>query len=245
MAAAHKYADFSGTDFNKKPVMLFSKNVKVFVNGEENKIAELTGRLTGDFEDGEEVTVTFQPYADGREFARIVINGESVDFTDTKEYSYTFTYDADDKSMQLDFAFVIVDKQVLKATIDAANACGDEVEAAIPEVQDIFNEALEAANTVYADIHATQAEIDEAWSDLMDALHLLSFEEGDTSALESLIDVADLIDLDQYFGDKDAFTEALEAAKDVCGEEHPLAADVDEAYNNLYDAMMSLTRLAG
>ena len=238
------YADFSGTDFNKKPVMLFSKNVKVFVNGEENKIAELTGRLTGDFEDGEEVTVTFQPYADGREFARIVINGESVDFTDTKEYSYTFTYDADDKSMQLDFAFVIVDKQVLKATIDAANACGDEVEAAIPEVQDIFNEALEAANTVYADIHATQAEIDQAWSDLMDALHLLSFEEGDTSALESLIDVADLIDLDQYFGDKDAFTEALEAAKDVCGEEHPLAADVDEAYNNLYDAMMSLTRLA-
>ena len=146
--------------------------------------------------------------------------------------------------MQLDFAFVIVDKQVLKATIDAANACGDEVEAAIPEVQDIFNEALEAANTVYADIHATQAEIDQAWSDLMDALHLLSFEEGDTSALESLIDVADLIDLDQYFGDKDAFTEALEAAKDVCGEEHPLAADVDEAYNNLYDAMMSLTRLA-
>ncbi|MFR8530106.1 MAG: hypothetical protein ACLVDB_02690 [Anaeromassilibacillus sp.] len=244
MAAAHKYADFSGTDFNKKPVMLFSKNVKVFVNGEENKIAELTGRLTGDFEDGEEVTVTFQPYADGREFARIVINGESVDFTDTKEYSYTFTYDADDKSMQLDFAFVIVDKQVLKATIDAANACGDEVEAAIPEVQDIFNEALEAANTVYADIHATQAEIDQAWSDLMDALHLLSFEEGDTSALESLIDVADLIDLDQYFGDKDAFTEALEAAKDVCGEEYPLAADVDEAYNNLYDAMMSLTRLA-
>lgn len=100
MAAAHKYADFSGTDFNKKPVMLFSKNVKVFVNGEENKIAELTGRLTGDFEDGEEVTVTFQPYADGREFARIVINGESVDFTDTKEYSYTFTYDADDKSMR-------------------------------------------------------------------------------------------------------------------------------------------------
>ena len=244
MAAAHKYADFSGTDFNKKPVMLFSKNVKVFVNGEEDKIAELTGRLTGDFEDGEEVSVTFQPYADVREFARIVINGESVDFTDTKEYSYTFTYDADDKSMQLDFAFVIVDKQVLKATIDAANACGDEVEAAIPEVQDIFNEALEAANTVYADIHATQAEIDEAWSDLMDALHLLSFEEGDTSALESLIDVADLIDLDQYFGDKDAFTEALEAAKDVCGEEHPLAADVDEAYNNLYDAMMSLTRLA-
>ena len=56
--------------------------------------------------------------------------------------------------------------------------------------------------------------------------------------------MADLIDLDQYFGDKDAFTEALEAAKDVCGEEHPLAADVDEAYNNLYDAMMSLTRLA-
>ena len=66
-----KYADFSGTDFHQKPVMLFTNNVKVFVNGEENKIAELTGRLTGNFEDGEDVTVTFQPYANGREFSRI------------------------------------------------------------------------------------------------------------------------------------------------------------------------------
>lgn len=239
-----KYADFSGTDFHQKPVMLFTKNVKVFVNGEENKIAELTGRLTGNFEDGEEVTVTFQPYANGREFSQISLNGKNIDFTDTKEYSYTFTYDADDKSTQRNFAFVIVDKQVLKVTIDAANACGDEVAAAIPEVQEIFNTALDAANKVYGDIHATQAEIDEAWSNLMDALHLLSFEEGDTSALENLIEVAELMDLDEFFGDKDAFAEALAAAKELVKEEHPLAAEVDEAYNNLYNAIMGLTRVA-
>ena len=188
--------------------------------------------------------MTFQPYANGREFSRISLNGKNIDFTNTKEYSYTFTYDADDKSTQRNFAFVIVDKQVLKATIDAANACGDEVAAAIPEVQEIFNTALDAANKVYGDIHATQAEIDEAWSNLMDALHLLSFEEGDTSALENLIEVAELMDLDEFFGDKDAFAEALAAAKELVKEEHPLAAEVDEAYNNLYNAIMGLTRVA-
>lgn len=239
-----KYASFSGTDFNHKPFALFTKNVKVFVNGEENKLAELTGRLTGSFEDGEEVEVTFQPYVDGREFSKIVLNNKDVEFTDSKEYTYTFTYNADDKSTQNEFVFVTVDKQLLKATIDLANECGDEVDAAVPEVQEIFQNALDAANETYKDLHATQEEIDQAWSDLIDAMHLLSFEEGDTSELEYLITVAELMNLDEYYGDKDLFAEALAAAKEVVKDEHPLAVDVEEAYNNLYDAMMALTRVA-
>ena len=236
-----KYASFSGTNFNKKPAAFFTKNVKVFVNGEENKIAELTGKLTGSFEDGEKVEISFQPYVAGREFARIYLNGKEVDFTDTKNYSYSFKYD---KANQYSFVFVIVDKQILATTIKAANECGDEYDAAIPEVQDIFDAAMDQANKVYKDIHASQAEIDNAWSDLMDALHLLSFAEGDLTELKDLVEVAEKIKLDEFYGDKEAFTAALEAAKELCKEEHPLAAEIEAAYDNLREAIDNLTRIA-
>ena len=78
---------------------------------------------------------------------------------------------------ELNFAFTVVNKLTLRQTIAIAEALqeGDEYANVIPSVKERFDAALEKANEAAAELTATQAEIDEAWSGLMDMIHLLSF----------------------------------------------------------------------
>ena len=63
----------------------------------------------------------------------------------------------------------------------------------------------------------------EAWSDLLDAMHLLEFEAGDKETLLPLINIAE--QLKEHAGSSssraatEGFEEALDAAKDVYAEE--------------------------
>ena len=151
----------------------YGTNVKLFVNGEEQTIANLVGDYENTFETGETVTLTFEPAVEGREIAGVTLNGEAVDFDDADSFPYTLQAGEAD---ELTFAFITVDKSILLATIEAANACEDEIEGVIPSVLEDFEEALENANTVYKNPTATQEEIDAAWNALIDAMHNLSFQ---------------------------------------------------------------------
>ena len=113
----------------------------------------------------------------------------------------------------------------------------------MPQAKEFFENALENAQTVYDNANATQEEVNEAWSDLLDAMHLLEFEAGDKETLLPLINIAEQLKdmLDQFKpGTTEGFEEALNAAKDVYAEENPLKADVDEAYDNLQAAIEKL-----
>ena len=113
----------------------------------------------------------------------------------------------------------------------------------MPSAKEFFENALAKAQEVYEDAAATEEEVKEAWSDLLDAMHLLEFEAGDKETLLPLINIAEQLKdmLDQFKpGTTEGFEEALDAAKDVYAEEDALKADVDEAYDNLQAAIDKL-----
>ena len=148
------------------------------------------------------------------------------------------------ESTTLRFTFTSVDKSILGAVLEQANAVPqDVIDGLVPEAKEFFENALENAQTVYDDANANQEEVNKAWSDLLDAMHLLEFEAGDKEILLPLINIAEQLKdmLDQFKpGTTEGFEEALNAAKDVYAEENPLKADVDEAYDNLQAAIEKL-----
>ena len=106
----HRQCQGSGRSENSNLSVQYGANVKLFVDGEEQKIANLVGDYEGTFATGETVTLTFEPAVDGREIAGVTVNGEAVDFEDTDSFTYTLQAGEAD---ELAFAFTTVDKSVL------------------------------------------------------------------------------------------------------------------------------------
>ena len=188
---------------------------------------------------GEELTFTFTPTKGA--FSGAQLNGEDIKFA-ADGCTYTFTMP--NASTTLRFTFTSVDKSILGAVLEQANAVPqDVIDGLVPQAKEFFENALENAQTVYDDANANQEEVNKAWSDLLDAMHLLEFEAGDKEILLPLINIAEQLAerLDEFKpGTTEGFEEALDAAKDVYAEENPLKADVDEAYDNLQAAIEKL-----
>ncbi|MDC0700631.1 FIVAR domain-containing protein, partial [Blautia wexlerae] len=88
---------------------------------------------------------------------------------------------------------------------------------------------------------ATQAEIDDAWSELMHMIHMLSFVSGDKTALEGLIETALTLDENDYLTSAwSDFETALAEAQEVVADDDALKNDIENAYESLYDAMIAL-----
>ena len=230
----------------------FTTNAEISVNGEDNAIANLIGKYTSSLKAGDAYTLVFTPRVDGREFSAVLVNGEDCSDQiayDEETNTTTFTYEGSmaAAAQTLEFTFTVVDKQILRNVIATAEglAGGDEYNAAIPTVQKIFDNALQAAKDVEADHAATQDAINGAWSDLLDAIHLLGFAEGDTTELEELLAIAGMLDEAGYTPSSwSVLQEAMDAAQEVLADEEPLQADVEEAYDALYDALTNLDLVA-
>ena len=76
----------------------------------------------------------------------------------------------------------------------------DVIDSLVPSAKEFFENALAKAQEVYEDAAATEEEVKEAWSDLLDAMHLLEFEAGDKETLLPLINIAEQLKdmLDQF-----------------------------------------------
>ena len=230
----------------------FTTNAEISVNGEDNAIANLIGKYTSSLKAGDAYTLVFTPRVDGREFSAVLANGEDCSdqiVYDEETNTTTFTYEGSmaAAAQTLEFTFTVVDKQILRNVIATAEglAGGDEYNAAIPTVQKIFDNALQAAKDVEADHAATQDAINGAWSDLLDAIHLLGFAEGDTTELEELLAIAGMLDEAGYTPSSwSVLQKAMDAAQEVLADEEPLQADVEEAYDALYDALTNLDLVA-
>ena len=134
-------------------------------------------------------------------------------------------------------------KVALQIAVNTANTLKDQgaLDKVVPAVVTEFESALDNAETVLADDYADQTTVDSAFYRLANAIHKLGFIQGDKSALEALIEEAEKYEEENYTTDSwQALQDALDAAKEVAADENAMQEEVDEAYNNLKDAIANL-----
>ena len=113
--------------------------------------------------------------------------------------------------------------------------------------KDAFTAALQAAEDLIADDDAMELDIDAAYKALNDAMQNLIPKPaaGDKTELKKVIDEADVknSELDRYVDDAEAkqkFADALAAAKEVYEKDGATQDEIDQAKNDLLDAMTGL-----
>ena len=225
----------------------FTKNASLFVDGEEQTLSNLTGRYTAETE--AEVSLRFVPAIAGRDFCTATCNGQDISDRiafdkETGESSLSYEAKAGDK---LQFAFALTSKQILRQVIATAEALagGEEYAAAVPTVHKRFDQSLKTAKAVEADKKAAQEQINTAWSQLLDAIHLLRFEEGNTEDLEDLLDMIGLLDESRFTAASwEALLSAADEARALVDDPEPLKAEIEKAREALQKALEDLQELA-
>ena len=211
---------------------------EVEIAGETEVVIDGNGIYGAKVVPGTKLTFTFTP-ANGP-FASAKLNGEDIPF-EAGGFTYTYTM-PNDKSV-LRFTFTSVNKSVLETLLEKANEVTDEQLAGLVwSVSNRFIVARDNAKAVYEDDTATQEEVNEAWKELLDAMHYLSFEAGTKEQLEYWLDYAAMLDLDNFTPKSlEGYAEALAYAEEIYNDEgETLKAEVEKAVNNLHDAIMRL-----
>ena len=220
-----------------------NKDVTLKVDGEPQKIADLTGEFTlEDVAEGTSVELTFEPRVEGRNFRSVAVNGQEELISGD---SYTYTVEMTGEGVDLDFVFEVTDKRILEQTYQYAKPYVDDgtVDSLVTEAREAFMEAYGAAEDVLNNTAATQTEIDKAWSDLLNVLHYLNFQPGDKSALEELYNIlSNLVEDDFTSSSWTLFEKAMEQAKEVVEDPEPLEGDITKAYEDLTSASKQLIR---
>lgn len=136
---------------------------------------------------------------------------------------------------------------VLEKMIELAKKA--DTEGVIPIVVSEYETRLANAENLVARVEAgdtsvTQDMIDESWNSLMEILQYLEFKQGDKRDLESAIEFAEGLDMNDYEDDekKTAFLETLEAAKAVRDDENAMQKEITAAWKALIKASSELNR---
>ena len=220
----------------------YNSNVSLYIDGENQRFADLIGAYKDVVMAGDKLSLEFRPRLDGRELAGVTLNGKALQVEDTGSFVYDLTMPNEDTTLA--FQFTVVDKTNLRSVIAVAEDCADEAAGTVPSVQKKFEKALKEAKAAEEKLTATQKEIDDAMFALIDAMHYLSFTEGDKSKLTVLMDIADA--LDRSFYTEESLTKvdaAYAAAKELVDAEDALEVDVDAAAEALNEALITLVRI--
>ncbi len=121
-------------------------------------------------------------------------------------------------------------------------------EGVLESVVERYHAALTNAKDILAGVNegdttVTQDMVDHAWQELIKAMQYLSFKQGDKSDLEKVVALAADIEerLDTYLDDgKQAFTDALTAARKTLTDGDAMQEEVNEAWRGLLEAMANL-----
>ncbi|MBC5788144.1 family 78 glycoside hydrolase catalytic domain [Clostridium facile] len=139
--------------------------------------------------------------------------------------------------------FVAGDKTELASLIAAAE--GIDLSKYVEAGQAEFTAALEAAQSVYKDGDAMQAEINEVADNLLNAMLNLRYK-ADKSILEEVVAKANQIDANAYTAESYAVLEAaLKDADAVLANENATQEEVDVAVQSVQTAMDSLVAVEG
>ena len=135
-----------------------------------------------------------------------------------------------------------VDKTALSIAVEVANNVSEEELAkVVPAVANEFNAALEEAKALLADAAASQEAVDASFDRLATAIQMLDFIKGDKAALRSLVNMVNGKDEALYTeATWEVFAAKLETANNVLADENAFQEEVDEAYDGLIRAYLSL-----
>ena len=112
----------------------------------------------------------------------------------------------------------------------------------VPAVAEKFQAAVDNAKAVLDNANASQAEVNAAFDQLVEAIHMLSFTRGDKTMLEMLITRADgmMEDADKYVTDTwQQLVDALDKAKDVYADENAMTGDIQPVVDELLSAILA------
>ncbi|WP_195983721.1 discoidin domain-containing protein [Clostridium sp. D33t1_170424_F3] len=210
----------------------------VEITGEADVILDGNGIYGATVVPGTKLTFTFTPA--NSPFASAKLNGADIPF---EADGFTYTYIMPNDKTVLRFTFTSVNKDVLESLLEKANEVTDEqLNKLVESVRKKFISARDNAKTVYESDKATQDEVNEAWKELLNAMHYLSFEEGTKDKLEYWLDYAAQLDLDNFTPkSQEGYTEALAYAQEVYDDEgETLKAEVEKAAKNLHEAILRL-----
>lgn len=233
-----------GTPVPTEPTYLkvrYNASAKLDVAGDMDERYDFPGYYEGIIPTGGTARLRFTPYAEGREFAGVFVNGSADSFFEKDQYVCQVS--ADGTSVSLEFDFTIVNKLVLNTAIQYAQEAqsGGEYASAMPTVQKRFDKALAAAVKVAEAKTADQKAIDKAWSDLIDVIHLLQFQNGDMSALELQLHMGSLLDSADYTTESwNAYLEVRECAQAMFDAQDSLQEEIDTMVKGLKEAISSL-----
>ncbi|MDC0700545.1 lectin like domain-containing protein, partial [Blautia wexlerae] len=219
----------------------YNVGADVKVTGDIDETYDFPGYYEGKIYTGDTATLSFVPYAEGREFAGVTVNGEADDSFEKNLYTYEVTGGEEDTA--LNFAFTIVNKLVLNTAIEFAKEAqgGEEYAAAMPTVQKLIDKALTAAEAVAESKTADQAAIDKAWKDLIDVIQLLQFRNGDMTALEFQLTMASQMNEADFTVDSwNAMIAVRDKAQAMFDAKDSLQEDIDAMTKELKEAITAL-----
>lgn len=222
-----------------------SRDVSLLANGEPQKLADLTGRYVAkDVEVGTEIELTFAPRVEGRSFRSVTIGDAEPVLVAGSQYTYLVTMGEQD--IDLYFLLEVTDKSILEQVYNYAKTYVENgtVDQLIGSVKKAFRKAYSTAEKVMDDPAATQAEINSAWSGLLNAIHYLEFKPGDKRALMELYETLKNLAEEDYRENWTSFEAALEEAQLVLSDEEALNNDITKAYDRLLDAFNQLVPAA-
>ena len=141
--------------------------------------------------------------------------------------------------------FVAGDKTTLASLIEAANGINTELDRYVETGKAEFTVALEAAQAVYEDGDAMQAEVNEAADNLLNTMLNLRYK-ADKSILEEVLAEANSIDATAYTEESYATLQAaVEKANEVMADENASQEEVNTAVANVQAAMDGLVAVEG
>ena len=232
-----------GIDPEEAPSVKVKYNVgaDIKATGDIDETYDFPGYYEGKVYAGDTATLSFVPYAEGREFAGVTVNGTADNSFEKNLYTYEVTGGEEDTT--LDFSFTIVNKMVLNTAIQFAREAqkGGEYAAAMPTVQKLIDKALTAAEAVAASKTADQAAIDKAWKDLIDVIQLLQFRNGDMTALEFQLTMASQMNAADFTVDSwNAMIAVRDKAQAMFDAKDSLQEDIDAMTKELKEAITAL-----
>ena len=135
-----------------------------------------------------------------------------------------------------------VDKTALEIAVEVANNVSEEqLEKVVPVVANEFNAALVEAQEVLANNSASQAQVDNAFARLANAIQMLEFIKGDKAELQAFVNSISDLDTNMYTEVTwNAFAPVLENANNVLADENAMQDEVNEVYDAVVRAYLDL-----
>lgn len=206
------------------------------------KKGEALPEITVDVNNNAAVTTVYT--VESSEKSTYAINGkEKFDVVITsedglKEVRYTIAISREDEEN-------IIDKSLLQYTIEYAEKVKADgaLEGVVPAVVREFNDSLENAKIVLANEKATEAEVDAITDRLLNAIWMLEFKGGDKETLKVNIELVEKLNKNDYTKESwESLQAKLSIAKEVYEDENALVDEIEEAINNLQDAINTLVK---